>query len=155
METEWTFKLSCARAALSKVPSRNSQKAKQDGVELSEDRDDTEETVDGRVVLRDNFKALFERHPELLTFGEDTGKIGGVNQAMEGMQEAFGPDRVSDTGIRECTIIGQGIGLAMRGLRPIAGHWDHVGRMAHSVRRQPDRQTRLAPAVESHIFLAG
>jgi 2-oxoisovalerate dehydrogenase E1 component len=72
------------------------------------------------VVLRDNFKALFERHPELLTFGEDTGKIGGVNQAMEGMQEAFGPDRVSDTGIRECTIIGQGIGLAMRGLRPIA-----------------------------------
>lgn len=83
-------------------------------------RYDTEETVDGRVVLRDNFKALFERHPELLTFGEDTGKIGGVNQAMEGMQEAFGPDRVSDTGIRECTIIGQGIGLAMRGLRPIA-----------------------------------
>ena len=83
-------------------------------------RYDTEESVDGRVVLRDNFKALFERHPELLTFGEDTGKIGGVNQAMEGMQEAFGPDRVSDTGIRECTIIGQGIGLAMRGLRPIA-----------------------------------
>ena len=75
---------------------------------------------DGRVILRDNFKALFERHPELLTFGEDTGKIGGVNQAMEGMQEAFGEDRVSDVGIRECTIIGQGIGLSMRGLRPIA-----------------------------------
>ena len=83
-------------------------------------RYDTDESVDGRVVLRDNFKALFERHPELLTFGEDTGKIGGVNPAMGGMQEAFGPDRVSDTGIRECTIIGQGIGLAMRGLRPIA-----------------------------------
>jgi len=79
-----------------------------------------DEVVDGRIVLRDNFKALFERHPELLTFGEDTGKIGGVNQAMEGMQEAFGEERVSDTGIRECTIIGQGIGLAMRGLRPIA-----------------------------------
>ena len=79
-----------------------------------------EEMVDGRIILRDNFKALFERHPELLTFGEDTGRIGGVNQAMEGMQEAFGEDRVSDTGIRECTIIGQGIGLAMRGLRPIA-----------------------------------
>ena len=78
------------------------------------------EQVDGRIVLRENFKALFERHPELLTFGEDTGKIGGVNQAMEGMQEAFGEDRVSDTGIRECTIIGQVIGLAMRGLRPIA-----------------------------------
>lgn len=79
-----------------------------------------EEMVDGRIILRDNFKALFERHPELLTFGEDTGRIGGVNQAMEGMQEAFGEDRVSDTGIRECSIIGQGIGLAMRGLRPIA-----------------------------------
>ena len=79
-----------------------------------------EDWVDGRVVLRDNFKALFERYPELLTFGEDTGRIGGVNQAMEGMQDAFGEDRVSDTGIRECTIIGQGIGLAMRGLRPIA-----------------------------------
>ncbi len=79
-----------------------------------------EEMVDGRIILRDNFKALFERHPELLTFGEDTGRIGGVNQAMEGMQETFGEDRVSDTGIRECSIIGQGIGLAMRGLRPIS-----------------------------------
>ena len=75
---------------------------------------------DGRVILRDNFQALFERHPELLTFGEDTGRIGGVNQAMEGMQETFGVNRVFDVGIRECTIIGQGIGLAMRGLRPIA-----------------------------------
>ena len=81
---------------------------------------ETGELVDGRVVLRDNFKALFERYPNLLTFGEDTGKIGGVNQVMEGMQEAFGEHRVADTGIRECTIIGQGIGLAMRGLRPIA-----------------------------------
>ena len=78
------------------------------------------ELVDGRVVLRDNFKALFEQHPELLTFGEDTGKIGGVNQTMEGMQDTFGEERVADTGIRECTILGQGIGLAMRGLRPIA-----------------------------------
>ena len=76
--------------------------------------------VDGRLVLRDNFQALFEQYPELLTFGEDTGRIGGVNQSMEGMQDAFGEDRVSDTGIRECTIVGQGIGLAMRGLRPIA-----------------------------------
>lgn len=80
----------------------------------------SDEMVDGRVVLRDNFKALFKAYPQLLTFGEDTGRIGGVNQAMEGMQEAFGEDRVADTGIRECTIIGQGIGLAMRGLRPIA-----------------------------------
>ncbi|MDX1652506.1 MAG: thiamine pyrophosphate-dependent enzyme [Brumimicrobium sp.] len=75
---------------------------------------------DGRIILRDNFEALFKKHPEILTFGEDTGKIGGVNQSMEGMQDKFGDLRVSDTGIRECTIVGQGIGLAMRGLRPIA-----------------------------------
>ena len=79
-----------------------------------------EEWVDGRQVLQKNFEALFEAYPELVTFGEDTGKIGGVNQAMEGMQEKFGELRVSDTGIRECTIAGQGIGLAMRGFRPIA-----------------------------------
>lgn len=78
------------------------------------------EMVDGRVVLRKNFEALFEKYPEVLTFGEDTGKIGGVNQAMEGMQEQFGELRVSDTGIREATILGQGIGMSMRGLRPIA-----------------------------------
>lgn len=75
---------------------------------------------DGRIILRDNFKKLFEKYPELITFGEDTGKIGGVNQGMEGMQEQFGELRVSDTGIREATILGQGIGLSMRGLRPIA-----------------------------------
>ncbi len=80
----------------------------------------TDELVDGRLVLRDNFDALFAKHPEVLTFGEDVGKIGGVNQSMEGMQEKFGELRVSDTGIRECSIIGQGIGMAMRGLRPIA-----------------------------------
>lgn len=78
------------------------------------------EMVDGRIVLRQNFEAIFKKYPEVLTFGEDTGKIGGVNQAMEGMQELFGELRVSDTGIRECTILGQGIGMAMRGLRPIA-----------------------------------
>ena len=76
--------------------------------------------VDGRQVLNRNFQEVFERRPEVLTFGEDTGKIGGVNQVMEGMQERFGEVRVSDTGIRELTILGQGIGLAMRGLRPIA-----------------------------------
>lgn len=78
------------------------------------------EMVDGRIILRDNFDLIFEKYPEVLTFGEDTGKIGGVNQAMEGMQEKYGALRVSDTGIREATIIGQGIGMAMRGLRPIA-----------------------------------
>jgi len=75
---------------------------------------------DGRIILRDNYDKLLEKHPELLIFGEDAGKIGGVNQTLEGMQDKFGDLRVSDTGIRECTIIGQGIGLAMRGLRPIA-----------------------------------
>lgn len=74
---------------------------------------------DGRIILRENFKKIFEKYPEVLTFGEDTGKIGGVNQSMEGMQELFGELRVSDVGIRELTILGQGIGLAMRGLRPI------------------------------------
>jgi pyruvate/2-oxoglutarate/acetoin dehydrogenase E1 component len=80
----------------------------------------TDREDDGRIILRDNFDKIFEKHPEVLTFGEDTGKIGGVNQTMEGMQEKYGSLRVSDTGIRELTILGQGIGMAMRGLRPIA-----------------------------------
>ncbi len=75
---------------------------------------------DGRIVLRENYRSLLSKYPEALVFGEDAGKIGGVNQSLEGMQEQFGDLRVSDTGIRECTIIGQGIGMAMRGLRPIA-----------------------------------
>lgn len=75
---------------------------------------------DGRIILRDNYDKLFEKYPELIVFGEDAGKIGGVNQTLEGMQEKYGSLRVSDTGIRECTILGQGIGMAMRGLRPIA-----------------------------------
>ncbi len=75
---------------------------------------------DGRIILRDNFIKIFENYPEVLTFGEDTGNIGGVNQSLEGLQERFGEIRVSDTGIRENTIVGQGIGMALRGLRPIA-----------------------------------
>ncbi len=76
--------------------------------------------VDARVIMRDNFDALFAAHPEVMVFGEDAGEIGDVNQGLEGMQEKYGELRVSDTGIREATILGQGIGLAMRGLRPIA-----------------------------------
>ena len=82
--------------------------------------DDKPEVVDARIVIRDNFDAIFTKHPETLVFGEDTGKIGDVNQGLEGLQEKYGKQRVADTGIREATILGQGIGMAMRGLRPIA-----------------------------------
>jgi len=76
--------------------------------------------VDGRVVLRNNFDAIFTKYPNTLIFGEDTGQLGDVNLGLEGMQEKYGKIRVSDTGIREATILGQGIGLSLRGLRPIA-----------------------------------
>ena len=78
------------------------------------------EMVDGRLILRDNFEKLFENNPNALVFGEDTGAIGDVNQGLEGLQEKFGKLRIADTGIRETTIIGQGTGMALRGLRPIA-----------------------------------
>ncbi|WP_430408256.1 alpha-ketoacid dehydrogenase subunit alpha/beta [Kordia sp.] len=81
---------------------------------------DTVEEVDARLILRNNFDAIFSKYPEVLIFGEDAGEIGDVNQGLEGMQEKYGELRVSDTGIREATILGQGIGMAMRGLRPIA-----------------------------------
>lgn len=76
--------------------------------------------IPGREIIRDNFDALFSEIPELVAFGEDVGKIGGVNQTYEGLQAKFGETRIFDTGIREATILGQGIGMAMRGLRPIA-----------------------------------
>lgn len=82
--------------------------------------DNNAEQVDGRVVLRDNFDAIFNKYPEALIFGEDSGNIGDVNQGLEGLQEKYGELRVADVGIREATILGQGIGMAMRGLRPIA-----------------------------------
>ena len=76
--------------------------------------------VDGREVLRACFTEALKRDPRILAFGEDVGKIGDVNQGFAGLQEKFGELLVTDTGIRECTIVGQGIGLALRGLRPIA-----------------------------------
>jgi pyruvate/2-oxoglutarate/acetoin dehydrogenase E1 component/TPP-dependent pyruvate/acetoin dehydrogenase alpha subunit len=82
--------------------------------------DESAEEVDARLVLRDNFDAIFAKYPETLIFGEDSGNIGDVNQGLEGMQEKYGELRVADAGIREATILGQGIGMAMRGLRPIA-----------------------------------
>ncbi|RWW96658.1 alpha-ketoacid dehydrogenase subunit alpha/beta [Flavobacterium cerinum] len=84
--------------------------------EYADDADD----ADGRMVIRNNFDAIFSKHPEVLIFGEDCGNIGDVNQGLEGMQEKYGDFRVCDAGIREATILGQGIGMAMRGLRPIA-----------------------------------
>lgn len=75
--------------------------------------------VDGREVLQACFDAALERDPRVFAIGEDVGKIGDVNQAFAGLQEKFGINRVTDTGIREATIIGQGIGAAVRGLRPI------------------------------------
>lgn len=90
------------------------------GTEVPANYDDAAEEVDARLLLRDNFDALFNKYPELLIFGEDAGNIGDVNQGLEGMQEKYGELRVADVGIREATILGQGIGMAMRGLRPIA-----------------------------------
>lgn len=81
---------------------------------------DDDKEVDARLIIRDNFNAIFSKYPESLIFGEDSGAIGDVNQGLEGLQEKFGELRISDTGIREATIVGQGIGMAMRGLRPIA-----------------------------------
>src|SRR5690606_20401200 len=82
--------------------------------------DEDARMVDGREVLNACFEANFSREPRLLAFGEDVGAIGDVNQGFAGLQAKFGEDRIFDTGIRESTIIGQGIGMAMRGLRPIA-----------------------------------
>jgi len=82
--------------------------------------DQNAEDADGRMILRDNFDALFTKYPEVLVFGEDAGNIGDVNQGLDGMQEKYGELRVADVGIREASILGQGIGMALRGLRPIA-----------------------------------
>ncbi len=79
-----------------------------------------EKIVDGREILRDNFDAILEKYKSVVIFGEDSGKIGGVNQGLEGLQKKYGELRVFDTGIREATILGQAIGLALRGMRPIA-----------------------------------
>lgn len=89
-------------------------------IEILPDYDEEAEEVDARIILRDNFDAIFSNRPETLIFGEDSGEIGDVNQGLEGLQKKFGEFRVSDTGIREATILGQGIGMSMRGLRPIA-----------------------------------
>ncbi|KAB2872456.1 MAG: transketolase [Bacteroidales bacterium] len=75
--------------------------------------------VNGREILRDNWDKVFEKNPLVVAFGEDVGGIGGVNQSYEGIQSKYGKNRITDTGIREATILGQGLGLAFRGMRPI------------------------------------
>ena len=82
--------------------------------------DEESPQLSGFEILNHAFEAILARHPEVVAFGEDVGRLGGVNQAFAGLQARYGPLRVADTGIRETTIIGQAIGLAMRGLRPIA-----------------------------------
>jgi 2-oxoisovalerate dehydrogenase E1 component len=81
---------------------------------------DNSPVIDGREILQQTFDAALTRDARVLAFGEDVGKIGDVNQGFAGLQAKHGELRVTDTGIRECTIIGQGIGLALRGLKPIA-----------------------------------
>ena len=75
--------------------------------------------VDGREIIQACFNALLKRDARVFAIGQDIGQLGDVNQGMAGLQEKYGPLRVTDTGIRECTMVGQGIGAAMRGLRPI------------------------------------
>ncbi|HMB54588.1 MAG TPA: transketolase C-terminal domain-containing protein, partial [Thermoanaerobaculia bacterium] len=87
--------------------------------ETPEYADDAEE-LNGFEVLNHCFDAALARMPELVAFGEDLGKLGDVNQGFLGLQDKHGALRVADVGIRECTILGQAIGMAMRGLRPIA-----------------------------------
>lgn len=81
---------------------------------------DNAEMLNGYQILNRFFDQLLERDPRVVAFGEDVGQIGDVNQGFAGLQEKYGKDRVFDTGIREWTIMGQAIGLALRGLRPIA-----------------------------------
>jgi len=88
--------------------------------EIKPKYDKEPQKIDGRILLRDNFDKILDTKPEVLIFGEDSGNIGDVNQGLEGLQKKYGELRVADTGIREVTIIGQGVGMALRGLRPIA-----------------------------------
>lgn len=88
--------------------------------EILPEYDDETESVDARVILRNNFDTILTNYNEVVIFGEDSGKIGDVNQGLEGLQDKYGIERVYDTGIREVSIMGQGLGMAMRGLRPIA-----------------------------------
>ena len=117
------FIKSAIKDAAYKYSSHLTSETKEASINISETKptyNSEVSNVDARIVMRDNFDAILKKYSEVVIFGEDAGHIGDVNQGLEGLQEKYGIERVSDTGIREATIIGQGIGLAMRGLRPIA-----------------------------------
>ena len=121
MLKDWTIRIKRDNQERYSSNLYNEYSSNEENVDLIKpEYDDKSKLVDGRIVLRNNFKRLFEKYDNLLIFGEDTGKIGDVNQGLEGLQELFGKDRVGDRGIREASIIGEGIGLALRGFRPIA-----------------------------------
>lgn len=98
----------------------NSDEKAQQVAAVAPTYDANAEEVDARIILKDNFDYILGNNKKVTIFGEDSGTIGDVNQGLEGLQEKHGVERVTDTGIREATILGQGIGMAMRGLRPIA-----------------------------------
>jgi pyruvate/2-oxoglutarate/acetoin dehydrogenase E1 component len=89
-------------------------------VEVKPEYHPESETLNGFEILNRTFDALLTKHPEVIAFGEDVGKIGDVNQGFSGLQEKHGDTRVMDMGIRENTIVGQAVGASLRGLRPIA-----------------------------------
>ncbi|MAR26864.1 MAG: transketolase [Flavobacteriaceae bacterium] len=121
MLKDWTIRIKKDNQKRYSSNLYNEYSSNEENVDLIKpEYDDKSKLVDGRIVLRNNFRRLFEKYDNLLIFGEDTGKIGDVNQGLEGLQELFGKDRVGDRGIREASIIGEGIGLALRGFRPIA-----------------------------------
>ena len=121
MLKDWTIRIKRDNQKRYSSNLYNEYSSNEENVELIRpEYDDKSKLVDGRIVLRNNFRRLFEKYDNLLIFGEDTGKIGDVNQGLEGLQELFGKDRIGDRGIREASIIGEGIGLALRGFRPIA-----------------------------------
>lgn len=88
--------------------------------EVKAEFSETSRSMNGFEILNSSFEEALKRNPRIIAFGEDVGYLGDVNQGFKGLQAKFGELRVSDTGIRECTIMGQAIGMAVRGLRPIA-----------------------------------
>jgi pyruvate/2-oxoglutarate/acetoin dehydrogenase E1 component/TPP-dependent pyruvate/acetoin dehydrogenase alpha subunit len=98
--------------------------------------------MNGYEILNHYFDELFASNPKVLAFGEDVGKIGDVNQGFAGLQNKYGENRIFDTSIRELTIIGQGIGLAIRGLRPIA-EIQYIDYMLYGLQQLSDNASTL------------